>query len=327
MRTDQLNRSIHSHTAAMLLSIVAVCGIITGLFISPVQAVATGADGLGLPPAHTWITSMTAATGINIIASIATAFLLYLMNREFKLMRENSEAVAGIFMIMQMALPQAMYTFSGGTLMALVMLVCTFILFGSYNIRDCSLSVFTIFLILGLGGMTFYGYLIYVPVFIAGCLQVRILSLRTVIAAVLGMITPPWILMGFGLVNASDIALPDITTVFAATPVASEYIRLLCTAGFTALICLICGIGCIMRTYRYNSQARSYNGFIYLLTLCTIVMSCLDISSAYTYLPLLNCCAAYQFVHSFITNSSRHSFIYVTSIVAAYLALYIWNIL
>lgn len=311
------------------MTIVAVCSIMTGYFLLPDYGTAIPATGLGLSPAHTWLSPGLAAVLLNTVVSLGIAFMLYILNREFKLMRNSSMAVAGIFMFMQMSISQTLTVFSGGTLMAFVLTACMFLMFSIYNSRDCSLPVYTLFMILGLGSLTFYGYLFYVPVFMIGCMQVRVLSLRTLTAAITGLITPAWILGGFGIMDISAIPTPDITTLFFNighhTDIAS--IKFMATAGFTVLTCLICGIGCIMRTYSYNSRSRSYNGFIYILTLATILLSCIDFGSAIIYIPLLNCVAAYQATHFFITNRDQRSFIGVILILMAYIAFFIWNLM
>ncbi len=311
------------------MTIVAVCGILTGYYLLPDCVTTLTATGLGLPPAQTWMSAGIKAVLLNTAISLCIAFMLYILNREFKLMSNSSMAVAGIFMFMQMAMPQTLAVFSGGTLMAFILTACMFLMFSTYNSRDCSLPVYTLFMILGLGCLTFYGYLFYVPVFLIVCMQVRVLSLRTLIAAILGLITPAWILGGFGIIDLSAIPVPDVTTLFSNigrnTGIAS--IKFMATAGFTVLACLICGIGCIMRTYSYNSRSRSYNGFIYILTLVTILLACIDFGSAIIYIPLLNCGAAYQTAHFFITNRDQRSFIGVILILMAYLAFFIWNIM
>ena len=311
----------------MLLTIVAVCGIIAAFFINPGSVMSMPSNSIGIQPIHTWIDFGITAMITNLVISLGIGYILYILNREFKLMRDKSEAVAGLFMLMQMALPQAMYTFTGGPIFTIVMLACMFILFSIYNSGDCSRTIFTVFLLLGTGSLTFYGYLFFIPLFLIGCAQVRVLTLRTFVAALLGSITPAWIAAGFGLIDPSFLLLPDIDTILATLEAPQLHLPYLITAGFTVIICLLFGVGCAIRSYSYNSQSRAYNGFIYIMILGTILMSFIDFNSAIIYLPLLNCCAAYQIGHFFITNHNPHSVIGILLIVAAYFGLYFWNVL
>lgn len=169
-------------------------------------------------------------------------------------MRDQSVLVALLFMFMQMSAPVLSGQFYGGTLLAIVVLVCTFILFSTYNDRGATRRIYLVFFLLGLGAFTQYAYLLLMPAFVLGCVQMRMMSMRAAVAIVLGCVTAPWILLGFGIVDPAAIEMPEFAgPVMPSGDIAS--LRLAVAVGFTVLVCVVFGLACMLRTYSYNSRA------------------------------------------------------------------------
>ena len=77
--------------------------------------------------------------------------------------------------------------------------------------------VFLVFFMLSSAVSVQYAFIIYIPVFLIACAQMRIFTLRTVLASLLGLITPWWILIGGGIVAPSDFHLPELTGISEIT--------------------------------------------------------------------------------------------------------------
>lgn len=241
-------------------------------------------------------------------------------------MRDQSVLVALLFMFMQMSAPVLSGQFYGGTLLAIVVLVCTFILFSTYNDRGATRRIYLVFFLLGLGAFTQYAYLLLMPAFVLGCVQMRMMSMRAAVAIVLGCVTAPWILLGFGIVDPAAIEMPEFAgPVMPSGDIAS--LRLAVAVGFTVLVCVVFGLACMLRTYSYNSRARSFNGFIYILSVSAVLLCCADYSNIASYVPLLDCCAAYQCAHFFVINKRDRSYMAVASLTVCYMAVYAWTLL
>jgi hypothetical protein len=164
------------------------------------------------------------------------------------------------------------------------------------------------------------------PAFLIGCAQMRILSTRTLTAAIIGMVTPIWILTGFGILNLNDFSLPEFSNIFSALR-DRTLLHMTIATGTTIILCAIAGIGCMLRTYNYNTTGRSFNGVIYILSITSIVLVIVDYTNISTYIPLLNCCTAYHVAHFFASHSRRHSYIGIITVLALYIGLYIWSAL
>ena len=325
MRSADVTRFFHSGTAAVTVAVGALCAIAVSFFCGDVPPL-LGSRGLGLPSANEWIHSGLLSLWVNLSITLLTAFALCVLNRTFNLMRDQSVLVALLFMLMQMSVPVLSGQFYGGTLIAILVLVCTFILFSAYNDRGATRQIYLIFFLLGLGAFTQYACVLLMPAFVLGCVQMRMMSMRAVVAMILGCVTAPWILLGFGIVDPSAIEMPEFAGLFLLSG-DGTMLKLAVAVGLTALVCTVFGLACMLRTYSYNSKGRSFNGFIYLLSASAVLLCCADFTNITGYVPLLNCCAAYQCAHFFVINRRDRSYIAILSVVVCYIAVYVWTLL
>ena len=72
-------------------------------------------------------------------------------------------------------------------------------------------------------------------VFLLACVQMQVFNGRTLVAALIGIITPWWILLGFGIISPADIHLPVITSIFSVIDLNDTFL-LLISVGFTAFL-------------------------------------------------------------------------------------------
>lgn len=296
------------------------------------------AYALGISPAHMapWSPGLVTvealhmpgwlSLAINILTLAFIAFGICIINKVFNVTRDPSILFAAIFMVLSMSAPQVSAHFSSGTLLAIVQLACMYALFATFQDIKASHHIYFIFLLLGAGAFVSYVYLAFIPVYLTGCIQMRSLNLRTSVAAALGLATTTWILFGSGLIGPSQLAVPHIVTVFTPWK-APQPIGITLSTCLSIAVCITCGIGCAIRSYGYNSRARSFNGFIYLLTLTAIVLPLIDWGHAPCYLPLLNLCAAYQAGHLFAARNNITLLPGLFIIISASIALYIFSII
>lgn len=285
-----------------------------------------GALGIGLLPAGRWISSpfwsLAASLGCTVLMGALTIYI----NRAFNVLRSLTALVAGMFCVMQTSLPSVIGQFYGGDLMGVLLLLCSVLLFSSFADSRCQRRVFLIFFLITLAGFTDLSYLLYIPVFILGCIQMRIFDIRTFLAAGLGIITPPWILFGFGLVHPQQLHWPSLVMAWSMfyTP---EMIHALVVTGFT----LVCGIGFtvvnLLKILSYNSRVRAYNGFLTMMLLATGLFIILNFNNFAFYIPMLNCLTAYQIAHFFTYRRNLRSYIPILVLMTAYLGFYLWGIL
>lgn len=308
---------IHSRAAAIILVIAAVCAAVTRL---PLSAQAETAPSL-FPGPGTWLPAGTASFVLNMTVNAAIAFMLLVINRMYRLMRTITWVFVGLFFFMQLAQPGALGYFCGGSFLALTALTLTALLFSTYADPACTRSTYLLFMLLALAALFQYNIIFLLPVFLLGIVQMKTFDTRTLLACVMGLVTPLWILIGFGIVSPD--ALLSLPFLDAWAPVTAEsdhtvYITRLLTTAFTGGIGLIFTFANLIKVMSYNSARRAFNGFFTLLFLATIVLIVADHHNHTLYIPLLDILVAYQAGHFFATRRYRLSYIPVCIILCIY---------
>jgi len=324
MKSAVLSRKMHSREAAtIMVAVAALFLLMTGGLsnILPQQ----GDQGICLPSAATW----PLPTWVGVMANLALNGLIMAMmvvvNKAYNVLRAVTMLQVGLFAMMQAAVPRELLTLNSGTLVALAVISCIFLMFSCYDNPWRVRRVFLAFMILSLGAATQYCFVVFIPVFWIVCAQMRIFNARTLIASVLGLLTVWIILLGFGIVGLDNIHAPSITSVFEALNLRSA-LYLLLVAGFTAFLLLISTVLNVMKTIAYNARARSYNGALTIVAFMTIVAMALDYNNLLAYLPLLNMCASYQITHYFVNHRYDRQYAAVMAVCGAYILLYLWRI-
>ncbi len=316
-------RFLHSRFGALLMMAVAVAATIVSYCMGNIENI-PGDTGLWLPSANDWLPAGAGSLTAGLFLNIGIAALLVLLNKRYNIIRSSSDLFARLFLILQMSLPTLMGQFYGGTLLCVIVLLSVFILYASFSRPFPRQPIFLIFFLLALGSMTQYAYAFYLPVFLLGCAQMRIFDGKTFIAALLGIITPVWSMWGFGFISFSEFEMPHFVNIFTAID-SDEMLQMLVTVGLTLILLIVFSILNLVRVLNYNSKTRAYNGFITILSLVTAILVLIDYTNLDIYVPLLNCCAAFQVGHYFAINSYQRSYIIILSLIAVYMGLYWWN--
>ncbi|MDE6528518.1 MAG: hypothetical protein K2L78_05680 [Muribaculaceae bacterium] len=285
----------------------------------------TGDLGLGLPSANLWIGFNWVSAVVNLSANVLAALLTVYLNRAFNVLRSLTALVASMFMAMQIASPVTLGQFYGGTVLVLSVLFCTMLLFSEFGNENGQRRVFLVFFLTGTCAFTQTGYLFYIPVLLLGCMQMRIFSLRTCLAALLGIITPAWILFGLGIVRPEDMQWPEMVVAWSMFDT-REAIQAFAATGFTIIVGVGFTIANILKIFSYNSRVRAYNGFLTMVFLFTALFTLLDFNNFTFYIPLLNCMAAYQVGHFFTYRRQRRSYIAILLLMGCYAGLYAWAV-
>ena len=105
--------------------------------------------GVCLPSANLWIPFGEASAIANIAANAAVAILIIYINRAFNILRSLTALVATMFLAMQIAVPSELARFNDGTVLAIVMLVCSMLLFSVFDNPEGQRRVFLVFCIIG----------------------------------------------------------------------------------------------------------------------------------------------------------------------------------
>jgi hypothetical protein len=324
MKAAIATRILHSRGTALTVAALALVAAFVYFFSdSPMRL--TGDKGLALPSANEWFSAPLADFAAAIAGMTACTLLMVLLCKVFNVLRSLTWLYIGLFAVMQMATPGLAVQFYTGTLLSVAVGAALMLLFSCYRNPRPSGHVFLIFLGLSFLTATQYCFALYVPVFLIGCAQMRIFNGRTLTAAILGMVCPWWIMMGFGIIRPSDIHLPQFVSVLSVID-HHDTLVLLVTVGLTALLTMLSFVLNVLRTIAYNARSRAINGVFALLSLTTIAAMCIDFRNMLSYIPLLNFCAALQVAHYFSTHRAEKSCFAIMAVIAAYVALFLCQI-
>lgn len=285
-----------------------------------------GSMGIGLLPASRWIASPQLSLVMSLGCTVLIGLLTIYINRAFNVLRSLTALVAGMFFVMQTSLPAVIGQFYGGDMMGVLLLLCVILLFSSFTDGMCQRRIFLLFFLITLAGFTDLSFMLYLPVFLVGCVQMRIFDLRTFLAAATGVITPPWILFGFGIVDPGQLHWPSMVLAWSMFD-SPEMIQALAVTGFTLVCALSFTVVNLLKILSYNSRVRAYNGFLTLMLAATGIFIVVNFNNFAFYIPLLNCLTAYQIAHFFTYRRNRRSYIPILLLMATYLAFYVWGIL
>lgn len=153
-----------------------------------------------------------------------------------------------------------------------------------------------------------------------GFMLMRIMTLRSILATIIGIITPFWIVLGFGLAGIHDFTLPSYQSLWAIlqhTQMQISFINVVTMATLTIIV--TCAN--LFKIINYKLQVRTYNGFFVYLTALTILMLAIDYPHAFIYISVLYLCFSVQFAHFFTINEHTRRYIAVILLIAIMVAL------
>lgn len=280
------------------------------------------ASGLWLPSPDLWTDSPSLSWLLSAAISCGVGLMMVLVNRLFNLLRTVSVAFVGYFMVMQAATPYALTCFDGGELLALVVMVCMTLMFSIFQSYDVTRRVFLVFFLLAAGAVVDYGFALYVPLFFLACYQMRVFKLRNLLAGVVGLATPLWILWGFGVIHLSGLTLP-------AAPVPAEIFRRpeALPMSLSVVVTLVAGLyfgsANIIKVMALNARSRAFNGLLSSTGVFTGLLCIIDFSNIAFYVTLLNCCTAMQAGLYMRIYASRRAYVPLSVMLVAYGGCYI----
>ncbi len=324
MKPAIISQKFHSYSAAILMAAVAAIYLLLYGELSETLPFKTD-FGVGLASSVRWSMHPIAGMVLNIVLNLLIMTLMMALNKSYNVLRSVTWLPVGLFALMQAATPFGVLSLNSGTLVCLVVLLGLFIMFRSYGIPSDTKSVFLTFLLLSAGAVVQYCFLLFIPIFLIICAQMRIFNARSVLAAVFGLATVWIIMLNFGLIGLEDISFPVITSVFGMLDL-DDTLYLLSAAGLTSLLLVVSIAMNIFKTMAYNARSRSFNGALTILSVISIIAMMIDYNNLFAYISLLNMCAAFQITHYFVNHRYDYQYLGVLAVVGIYILLYIWRI-
>lgn len=301
--------------------------ILTALYALADGAVIRIADDSGtlFPSPNEWISDPYISMWVNLGLILVVMAGMIFINKTYNIPRTITLIYAFFYIVLQTATPEVSAQLCSGTLMNLIIIGVMTLMFSTFDLPASRRRVFLGFFLISAAVTVQYGFAVFIPVFLIACAQMRIFNLRTLLAALLGIVTPWWILFGAGVISPSDVHVPDSIN-FIDIEITLDTIIIVVTISLTVLLALTAYLLSLLKLMTYNARTRACNGLLLLITIATVFAMAADFTNYMTYLPLLNCCTAFLLGHLFVIRNSQRAWIVISAITATYYAIYIWRI-
>ena len=204
-----INRFINSRVLTWLTAVVGIVAAYAMLlfFGTPSVPPVEGLFGGGLD--HL-LPSGILSWAVNMVVVFVAAVMLNWLNKTYVFIREHTMMFVTVFLCATLSNPVVSTSLGTPTLLALALVVCTYVMFGTFQQRDSQSVAFLITMILTVCAMQSFVFALYIPVFIVGFFQMRIFTLRTLLAVLVGIVVPVWTATAFGWIDPAQVRLPDL---------------------------------------------------------------------------------------------------------------------
>lgn len=318
MKPASITRSLHSR-GVMIIMIMAVTALAVAAFIFGTPETTIDTNGFVSVCSGSFAVPSFVSLSLGVVFTLGVSALLNYLNRAFNLMRARTSLQSSAFLLMMLATPGLAIYFNSGIVMCAVLLSCAVVIYGQYGRRRYDKrNALLVFFVLSACSAFDFRYALYVPVLAVGFAQMRVFTLRTIMAMIIGIFTPWVIAFGLGLISPDELRLPDLPLLMTRVSGPSDSL-FVGVAVYTALLTAGCLLQCVIKIMTYTAQARAQQSFITMLTIVTIVFAVADSAGLSQWLPLVNCCAALQLAHLFCSiHVYPKSYIAIVSLMAVY---------
>lgn len=300
----------------------------TGSLTLPVTAVLAALLWLVPPLLQGIVGAPLRLLGYGLVPAALTTYALVEWNNRNALLRVRSRMVGSTYLLLIAACP-ALHAFQWTLLPMLSLVPAYFALFLTYGDRRAVGATFHAYFFLSLGSLGYTPLLALAPLLLMGqVVQLRSMSGRCLGAALLGLLLPYWLLLGYALLAGDPMAyflrLAEAWT-FASPRPAAAPMWAVGTFGVVALLSIV-ALGHYLRT-AYNDKIRT-RMFFYIIIMVQVVLlgACAAQPQSYeALLPLLLTNSAPLLAHHLTLARGRGSEVWFYVCATALLALAILN--
>lgn len=277
---------------------VVIVGSIVFLGATPQTYNCSGiVEGWSIPVIGNNIVGTLVNSGIILL----TATLLTKIATHYQLVKEQTLLPLLFFLLFLSLTSTLINHFEPVNILSLIVFVLVAILYSSYQENRSTEKGFIIALIVSVISFVDAHILYLLPILIVGIIQMQAASLRTFAAMIVGLLTPYWIVWGFGWIELSQL---DFTTLAISLQIPPIDIQLIPVAAIM-FIGFVCGISNLYNAFNEKIYTRATNGFINLLSTYTALLLIIDNANYIQYLPILCGCVALQTSYFFTTRTKR----------------------
>lgn len=308
----------------MILCTLALMGAAAVALMTGVKPATSEGTGIFFSLRGTLIEAGPVSALINVAGILATGGIMLALNKVFSYVRSVTHLFVSAFFLLQVAHPSGLVSFNTGTLLCLVTALAIMPLFSSYQDRHSQRSIFLIFALIATGSMFHYGFLVLIPAFLLGFMNMGVFNLKGLLAMFFGLVTPFWIVLGLGIATPADFVMPQVDGVWN---LAGKSRMTLVLASLTALLGIVLAVMNLMTIMNYRMQTRVYNAFFVFVLAALLIALCLDFGNVAIYLPLLGLMVAVQIAHVHTLRATmQYRYVFILLFIAGCIGFFAINL-
>ena len=249
----------------MVMLVLTVC-----VFAAPG---AIGDVGICLPSPNEWHIPKFIGWVLDSVLIFLSIAVISSANRQYNFIPTSDYVMPSMMAILLCSSCITTATISTSTILMATNIVALYILFETYESYNASKEFFIMASILAVGSMFQYAFLMMIPVYIVGGILMKSLRIREVIAFILGLIAPYWVLIGFGVVPFPSLQMPDTLKVLSTAKADQDLFMALVAGGIMSLLGVIFALYNSLRLLMRNARPRSMHATINVMgIICTVCM-------------------------------------------------------
>lgn len=238
------------------------------------------------------------ADNLALLLSIILGIIASIQVRSRAMFKGSGIPLLPTFLLLQAAAPGSLE----GAVLAIFAFASIIVYFFYFGQPEFTRTFFLLYLLTGIGAVYSPAWLLWAGISIFIMIAIRAFSLRGLVAAFLGLLTPfiliPTITVASTQSLESLLALIDNYR----SPLFDFPIPLTDNYVFSASACAILSLATFLTAYGYPARMRAQNMTVYVVTVFAIAFPIFTNGGELLWLPLINLCGAYHAAHFIAAN-------------------------
>ena len=262
--------------------------------------------GIALPSPNIWSFLPLWGELINVCSLAICALTLYLLNKQYSLIRTGQPLGASFLLPLTFANPAVSGRLTAAPVVMFLCLLIFSALFGSYRRRNSTRALFFVATCLSVGSMVEYAMIPFIFASFLGAFFLGSMRGKEFMALGLGLIAPYWVVIGLGLIDPLSMKLPHPHTIFTTIPDTETFLQL-------GLVTILTLAGIFLSLYNgiilYAGNTRVHRSILTVNTFGVIAMLSmwLDVTNIEAYTGIFYVWIAIQLANLFTLRELHRS--------------------
>ncbi|MBD5196458.1 MAG: hypothetical protein HDS89_03280 [Bacteroidales bacterium] len=310
----------------LLIAILMACALSAlDFFVGHPQDL-EGMLGICLPSPNLWPIPDIASWITNLVLLVVLGIALQFFNKTYNFISSSDTVFPAAFIFLCGSNPWISGLLTSSLILMGANLLCLNLLFNCYRSPKGQVELFTVGVLLALGSMTEYGFIFMIPVYLLIAATLKCLHFKSFIAYLMGLITPYWIGIGFGIIPLDILSYPSITNLFEDFATKQSLLIGLLNGAVTILMLVILVLSNAVKLYAGNTRRRLMNNSLVILGFAVSICMICDADNITAYFATLYFVVAAQLANFFVLHNVRHPGTLIFVFVALYLVAYFFMI-